>query len=199
MARRRTQDDAPFEDDPSNLFADRLSGGGSGRVDEFGNQVPDFSNDPNFPTPFVDYVPDEIAGNQETARELGDVFRTRSPLAAAPQPEPEPSNGLPMSMTVETGYDDGGQPSVSTPAMPHEPTPIAGMRAAPEIASQGTRRVSSGGAPSALFGDTSTGTPMFGRLGGLEGGGIGAMGLNEGGPTPTQMMLSLLRMMRNGA
>lgn len=124
-------------------------------------------------------------GNTTTGREMFD----RRPTMP----------GLPQGMTVqgEDQGNDGGQSAFSTPMMPHEPTPVSGgydMSMAP----QNTRRVSSPGAESALFSDASGGTPMFGRAGGLMGGGVGVQGSNEGGPTPTDMMLSLLRMFRSG-
>jgi hypothetical protein len=106
-------------------------------------------------------------------------------------------------MTVEHesdggyGGDEGGQSAFSTPSMPHEPSPISGMTANPQTAA-GTRRVSSPGSQSALFSEASGGTPLFGRAGGLMGGGKGVPGGNEGGPSATENMLALLRMFRNG-
>ncbi len=126
-------------------------------------------------------------GNTSTGREMFDHAPT--------------TTGLPQGMTVQgdesdgAGYGGGGQSAFSTPMMPHEPSPISGMPSNPEV----TQRVSSPGATSALFSDASGGTPMFGRAGGLMGGGRGAPSMDAGGQsTPTQNMLALLRMMRNG-
>jgi hypothetical protein len=200
MARRRSMDGADeYEGGGFNLGggAPGLGGkpAGGGRVDEFGNEVPDFSNDPNFPTPFADYTPDEIAGDSTTARELGNHKTPNLPLA---QPGPH-ETGLPTSMTVQSnegyGSDFGGdQASYSTPMQGFSPNPVSGQHASPEV----TQRVSSPGAQSALFSDASGGTPMFGRAGGLMGGGKGVLGSNEGQPTPTEMMLKLVRMYQNG-
>lgn len=206
MARRRDINDLP--DDEGSAFASNPFpfgnneggpgigsiiepspniGTGPGQTDEFGNVIPDFPRD-QFPRPFEDYDPTEIAGDRTTSREM---FDRREP------------KGLPQGMTVqsEQGYDStfggpgGGQESFSTPAQPFSPTPIASQRPNPTV----TQRVSSPGATSALFADASGGTPMFGRLGGLTGGGKGVMGSNEGGPAPTAMMLKLLRMFGSGA
>lgn len=194
MAVRRTAGDREMEDygdqpeDPNPFHSM-----GGGRVDEFGNVLPDFANDPNYPVPFQDYQPTEIAGDQTTAREL-----FNQPRAPQGIPRPDQTGGLPQGMTVqsEEGYGGGGDmPAFSTPSTPHEPTPMSGMPPRPDV----TRRVSSPGAQSALFSEASGGTPLFGRAGGLMGGGKGVLGANEGGPTPTEMMLSLLRTLRNGA
>lgn len=203
MAVRRSpmerENEGGYEDDARPGFP---HGGGT---DEFGNLLPDFSNDPNYPVPFRDYQPIEIGGNETSARELFNRPTPTTPLARphAEAPSQDVGGGLPHGMTVQgdaMGYggDDmggGDQPAFSTPAMPHEPSPISAMRPNPEV----TRRVSSPGAQSALFSDDSGGGQMFGRAGGLLGGGKGVLGANEGGPTPTDMMLSLLRMFRNGA
>lgn len=132
-------------------------------------------------------------GNSTSAREMFD----RRPT----------TDGLPRGMTVQQdqGYapnmgDSGGyEPnSMSTPTMSMEPNPVSGMTANPATSTpETTRRVSSMGSTSALFGQQA-GTPLFGRAGGLMGGGTGVQASSEGAPTPTQMMLSLLRMFRNG-
>lgn len=115
-------------------------------------------------------------GNYTTAREM------------------QRGDALPRGMTVqgEQGYGDafGG----NTPMMPQEPSPVAARPAQPTS----TRRVSSPGSMSALFGSEGRDTPMFGNMGGLTEGGLGVQS-SQGRPTPTEMMLSLLRMFRGGA
>lgn len=196
MAVRRTPIDREMDDGGSGFYDEEGAIQGLGARDEFGNVLPNFSNDPNYPVPFQDYQPGEIIGNQTSARELFDKRSAATPM----RHEPQEDRVLPMGMTVqgEEGYGGeggGDQPSFSTPSQAREPNPISAMRPNPQV----TRRVSSPGAQSALFADDSGGTPLFGRAGGLMGGGKGVLGTNEGGPSPTDMMLSLLRMFRGGA
>lgn len=111
--------------------------------------------------------------------------------------------GLPQGMTVQ----QGSSYAMDTPMMAREPNPIASQMPNPSVqtpspsmspspgASSTVRRSVSPGSTSALFGEEA-GTPMFGRAGGLMGGGVGVPGTNEGAPTPTQMMQQLLQMFR---
>lgn len=221
MARRRTgegPDEFEEYDDGAPIDGGRF-GNGRDRPDTF------FALSPEEQQGVLDWERDNpaIAGNTTTGRELfGAWMRPTTPeIRQTPGLVPmqeetggpdagRRDDGLPRGMTVQSvqGYDadmgggddgGGGQSAFATPMMPHEPSPISGMTPNPQIAPQTTRRVSSPGSQSALFSDASGGSPMFGRAGGLTGGGKGVLGSNEGGPAPTEMMLSLLRMLRNGA
>lgn len=194
MARRRSADsgDIREDDDPS------LSGGGGfGSIFDNGRGFSDMG--PNIgsivePVPQLPDLP-AIAGNETTARELGgSLFPNRlrpvrqTPSVDQPQAPPTPS-GLPIGMTVQDGED-----TMSTPMMSRAPNPIAAMTPNPVAQQATTRRV----APSQLFSD-DYGTPMFGRAGGLMGGGQGVMESNDGAPSPTEMMKRLLQMFRGEA
>lgn len=162
-----------------------MDAGAGPRTDEFGNEIPDFPRD-QYPVPFEDYQPDAIAGDRTSGREMFDHRETTPPT----------TSGLPRGMTVqgEEGYGDGGQDSMGTPAQGFSPQPVSGMRANPSM----TQRVGHGGASSALFSEASGGTPLFGRAGGLMGGGKGVLGMDDGAPSPTEMMLKLVRAFQNG-
>lgn len=201
MARRRSLDggvdeSGGFDDGgSSDLNALLASFGGDASTKEL---QPDQKGGPLPGVPFKEATADEDArmiglpvedesgpyGDRTTGREM---FDRREPT------------GLPQGMTVqgEQGYGSefGGQDSFATPMQSFSPTPASGMRPNPDV----TQRVSHGGAPSALFSDASGGTPMFGRMGGLTGGGRGVVGSEGGQPAPTQMMLKLLRMFGSGA
>jgi hypothetical protein len=177
-----------------------VGGAGTGKFDEFGNELPDFSNDPNFPTPFQDYVPDEIAGDSQSAREIGRGGKPTTPLQG---------QGLPRGVSVEelttpSSYRANETPSSyvapteDAPGMSMFPDPVTLGDPAPQtkMTSGPTRRTVTN-APSAIF-QESGGGRMFGDAGGLMGGGRGAVGTNAGGPTATEMMLSILRSLRGG-
>lgn len=188
MARRREFDDGGYDERMTenphepNPFGNE-AGPGIGSIIEM---LPDIKlpGEPPAPDGTQVGVPgdDESGpyGNRTTARELFDR-----------------NDGLPRGMTVQgdEGFSDEFGSSMSVPGQSFTPSPISGMTPNPSV----TRRVSSPGAQSALFADASGGTPLFGRAGGLQGGGKGILGADEGGPTPTEMMLSLLRMFRSGA
>jgi hypothetical protein len=192
MARRRAYDDINNFDD--NGEPDLIKSPG-------GEPPPDGS--------LIEPNPDESGpeGDTTRGREMWADDQPNVPMFRPPkQPPmgppdqgqpPTPTQGLPEGMTVQDqgGYGDmgGADDSYSTPLMPHEP------QVTRRIAAPALPHVSSPASQSALFSDASGGTPLFGRMGGLTGGGIGVPGSNEGGPTPTQMMLSLLRMFRNWA
>ena len=162
--------------------------GGGPRIDEFGNVVPDFSNDPNFPTPFKDYQPDEIAGNTDTARGM-------MKSGSAPT-----SFNLPQGVSVNdaSSGSHGGTDAIDTPAMPSEPSPVAWQTPNPmsserPLTTGGPQRRSASNP--AIFADSRS--PMLhGRAGGLMGGGLGATGGSElSGPiAPTAMMQKLLQL-----
>lgn len=178
------------------------SGPGTGNFDEFGNELPDFSGDPNYPTPFQDYVPDEIAGDSQSAREIGRGGKPTTPLQGM---------GLPRGVSVEdlttpTSYRSNETPSSyvapgqDAPSMSMFPDPISQGNASPgmtQTPASGPTRRSVTNAPSAMFAESGGGR-MFGDAGGLMGGGRGAVGTNAGGPSPTEMMLSILRSLRGG-
>lgn len=188
--------------------------GGGGRVDEFGNEVPDFANDPNYPGAFSDYIPTEIAGNGETAREIGGGWnKPTTPLQNQPNQSPGPQlpRGVSVEETNEPSYSEPSAPSFfdeqpssysspgqDTPAMSMSPDPITSHQPEPMQTSTGPTRRSVSNAAPALFQEAGGGSRMFGSAGGLMGGGKGAVGTNAGGPSPTEMMLSILRQMRGG-
>ena len=209
MAIRRSNPDGTPTDEAEDPLGTPF--GSSGTRDEFGNVIPDFSNDPNYPVPFVDYQPDEIAGNTESARELGGGF---GPPRGGPAPAPlgtpvgppmgqppggpsEDSFGLPQGVSVNEGMFAGVPESgnaMNVPGQSRTPSPTSGMamNAPPESGtSQGPMRRSAS-SPS-IYGESRNPT-MFGRAGGLLGGGKGLVGREESsGPVaPTEMMKKLL-------
>lgn len=133
-------------------------------------------------------------GNTETPREMA--------------PQQTPTSSLPRGVTVEERMPEvfsGGEyeSQMSTPAMPSAPSPTAARPPNPLIGSADTpspagpvrRSLAPASAP-ALFG-TEAGSPLFGRAGGLLGGGTGVPGTGQGGvPQPTEMMRQILRMLR---
>lgn len=185
------------------------AGGTGPRIDEFGNVVPDFANDPNFPTPFTDYQPGEIAGNSES------VFSTKgpgqNPTTSAPRQE---AFQLPRGVSVEEAMPqqadaiaqpfDGGN-TQNTPPMSMEPAPVSAQTPAPTMnfgagapQQAGPQRRS---AVSPTIFAENRGSQLSGRAGGLLGGGKGFAGAEEAsGPiAPTEMFQKLLQMFRQGS
>ncbi|NBU11822.1 MAG: hypothetical protein EBS84_22960 [Proteobacteria bacterium] len=191
-----------------------MSGGGNtggGRVDEFGNVVPDWGG-PNFPTPFVDYNPDEIAGNTERGVDLkgpAAVPTTSKPPGMPSMPGAPPPPQLPQGVSVnDSQSDDAGQSHWShVPEMPNEPTPMSSQSVIPQMgrgAGQAAQppMMASGEGPQrrsqsspAIFSE-QRGSQLFGRADGLLGGGKGYAGAQEAsGPLePTEMFKKLLQM-----
>ena len=93
MRRQPTQDSDGVGDEPetTNPFEQLAGDGGGRRVDEFGNVIPDFPQD-QFPVPFQDYVPNEIAGNPDAPR---DIFGSSGPRQAPGGASPSASTGAP--------------------------------------------------------------------------------------------------------
>ena len=193
MARRRLDDgmgDEAVRDEEERAGGGLLEaspGGGGGRVDEFGNVVPDFTGDPNYPTPFVDYQPDEIAGTTERGIDLKGPRQTPT------------TTGLPQGVSVNDSMGDGydGGATQDTPAMPREPSPVAAQSPNPMMANatQGQGPTRRSRVNPAIFGENRN--PMLhGRAGGLMGGGLGAVGGGEpSGPLqPSEMFMKLLQL-----
>lgn len=207
-------EDATFPGNTRDLF------GGDPHVDEgsgndpFGIGLPNYDfTDPN--------VIDElqrgaISGNLETAREIGIGGFTRPAQYGAPRQQPaSDAPALPHGVTVNnqegvpapsTQFADvpPASNSMQTALSPMSPEPVAmqGQPAsmAPNESGTGPQRVSLTPAQSVLFGGESnpSRSGLFGGLGGLTEGGIGVPGASPGGPSPTQMMLQLARMLRQG-
>lgn len=207
MAQRRSLQNT--QDDPYGKFADDGSDGGGlfggefggslaappldagGNVDEFGNDLPDFNNDPNYPTPFEDYTPTAIIGNQEAARELGGHgWMSNTPRQNNPS--------LPQGVSVEERHGPEQGNAQDTPMMSAEPDPVSAHAPEPMQTPVGPQRRTMSNAAPALFAEAGGGGRMFGGADGLMGGGRGALGTHAGGPSPTEMMLSILRQMRGG-
>lgn len=196
MARRRM--DENVEDDGTRQEQ------GLGGDNTYDPQNP-FGNGRDRPDAFFDLPPDEqqsiidlqngaIAGNTDSARSLGPSMpNTINQGQSAPPPFALP-RGVSANESVDMG--GGGDYSQDAPAMPMEPAPTAGQRPNPQPAFRGTpptaRRVSA--APSALFGEEGS-SSMFGRAGGLLGGGQGVLGAGDDGEIePTEMFKKLLQM-----
>lgn len=174
-------------------------GGAGGRVDEFGNLVPDFSGSPDFPTPFEDYQPEEIAGSSDTPREVFGSHAPRSPGATAGIGGPDLQAlvaQLPQGVEAQgAGMGDvpGSSNTVdSAPALNAAPQPMSAQAMPPAMApntagSPSPRRVSS---PVSLFTESSRGG--LGQPGARFTGGRGLPGASAAGPTPTEQMLALL-------
>lgn len=191
----------PLFDDETRIPGDPSGQGvllsGGGRVDEFGNVVPDFSNDPNYPVPFVDYAPDEIGGNTDTAREIGAKTPNRP---VAHEPSQTPGMQLPRGVSANeftnesSLMDQGGysEPHYqSVPSMPTTPNLVSSVNTPPTT--QGPQRRSP--ISPAIFAQQRN-PNLFGRAGGLLEGGQGATGGGEhsGAIAPTEMMKKLLQM-----
>lgn len=137
---------------------------------------------------------EDSPGSIDRAREL---FRT---------PRPPTYGNLPEGVTVpQTQFEGVPQSSntMQTSLSPMTPSPVAGSGQAASYApaegggtGQGPQRPAFTPAASALFGESPRSSGLFGALGGLDEGGIGAVGTNNGGPAPTEMMLALLRQLR---
>lgn len=195
--------------------------GGGEDVDEFGNRVPDFSG-PNYPRPFVDYEPTEVAGNTEPGKPFPGTPTTFGPRTEAPpgpsgpsvsQPGPAntpsenpPAFNLPQGVSVNEGMFSGASKagnSFDTPAMSMEPNPTAEMTPNPAFGqpeggtSRGPMRRSA--QSPAIYAQSAT-PGLSGRAGGLMGGGLGAVGQGEpSGPiSPTEMFQKLLQMFKQG-
>ena len=200
MARRRmdenVEDDGTRQEqglggdntyDPQNPF-----GNGRDRPDAF------FDLSPEEQQSIIGIQDDAIAGNTDSARSLGPSMPNT--IGQGPQSAPQPfalPRGVSANEGVEMGW--GGDYSQDAPAMPMEPSPTAAQRPNPQPAFRGTpqasqtaRRVSA--APSALFGQEGS-SSMFGRAGGLLGGGQGVLGAGDDGEIePTEMFKKLLQM-----
>lgn len=197
MATRRSTEKYGEEQEEDSGIVD--SGTGP-RVDEFGNVVPDFAGDPNFPTPFVDYKPDEMAGNTERGAsfQAGGQTPTEGVRGPVNAPPPPPQDALPQGVSVNETMD--------TPPQSSEPNPIAWQPANPMSSMAPSMTGITEGGPLAngpkrrstvnpqIFAET--GNPsLSGRAGGLLAGGMGASGNEASGPIqPTQMMKKLLQM-----
>jgi hypothetical protein len=198
-----------FYDDAGGMQG--LLGGGEqgGRVDEFGNNVPDFSG-PNFPKPFTDYTPEEIAGNTERGVDLKGPsgIPTRSQTPQAPMsmmssPAQENSMGLPQGVSVNEGMFSGAPDSgyaMDAPAQSAEPNPIAGQLPNPTFAQPegGSTRgpVRRSNSNPAIFAEHRS--PMLmGRADGLLGGGKGISGGESSGAlAPSEMFQKLLQLFK---
>lgn len=217
MAVRRSFQNADYgyEDDlndDDDLLGGGGFGGGFGGAADAGAPGGDlndpFGNGRDRPDAFYNLSPEEqqaiidlqsgaIAGNQESAREIGvAAWMPNQPVTRRQQPQaPE----LPQGVSVEeqTGpessfaQDTPEQSMFPDPVTMHAPDPMQTATTGP------TRRTMSNAAP-ALFDESGGGARMFGAAGGLMNGGRGAPGMNQGGPTPTEMMLQILREMRAG-
>lgn len=200
--------DTRFIGDPNGGGSPLMGGGmGSGpRIDEFGNVVPDFSNDPNFPVPFQDYTPPEISGNTERGVDL----KGPQGVPTTSRPAPPPMN-LPMGVSTTdsqpqgTNVNDGmfsGVPNygntMETPQTSRTPSLASGSvsNAIPESGTNSGPMRRSAVSPS-IYGDTTNPT-MFGRADGLLGGGKGLVGAQEtsGKLTPTDMMAKLVQLFK---
>lgn len=213
MVQRRNLQDA--YDEYSNFDEDMIGGSynpggapaGTSIVDLFGGgddtQTPPMGGDPL--ADIIDRGPGEMPiepgapepksgseGNTERGREF-------SPGGGMPT-TPGAYSGLPQGVSVEERTETPESFfHEDTPPMSMAPDPITAREQTPmpaQTSTGPTRRALSNAAP-ALFQETG-GARMFGNVGGLMGGGRGAVGTNEGGPTPTEMMLSILRQMRGG-
>lgn len=177
-----------------------MEGGDPGGIadpqDPFGNgqDRPDafFALSPEEQQAIIDLQAGAIAGNQETAREFGGGGRpTTSPTAGF---------NLPRGVSVEERAGPEASFSQDTPAMSMEPAPISAGMPEPmqtQTAPQGPQRRSVSNAAPALFAESGGGR-MFGDAGGLMSGGRGVVGSSAGGPTPTEMMLAIMRSLRGG-
>ncbi len=156
----------------------------------------------NYPIPFVDYQPDEIAGNTERGRDIGGGGQGSpyGPMGGGASKQPTSIDmGLPQGVTVDEGMfsgvpEDGN--AMNVPGQSRVPSPTSGMamNAPPESGfSQGPMRRSAS-SPS-IYGE-SRNPKMFGRAGGLLGGGKGLVGQEESsGPiAPTEMMKKLIQL-----
>lgn len=166
----------------------------------------------NFPIPFVDYMPNEIAGSPDAPRDIFGVRgpRTTAPTAPATPVRPGPSQPPPsqpgpdsgqsvdqMLQSLPQGVESRSQGTVNAPMQSSEPQSVS-MSATPPASA-------SGGAPAparqpfaspvnlVAGGDQSPG--LIGRSEGLFGGGVGMPGGRGGGPKATEQMLELLRAM----
>ena len=199
MARRRS------EDGLNNVDDDPLGGGFDGGVDaplrggpigvgDF--TLPPTGGSPGNPRPGpIDPDMDnalrgifardggDIAGNTDKARDLNP--QTPNTLA-----QPANTFGLPQGVSVNESMF-----SEDAPAMPQSPAPAAGRPANPSFAQPESRApgpVRRSASPSALCGEQGS-SQMFGRAGGLLGGGIGVPGAGSDGEVdPTAMFKKLL-------
>lgn len=201
MARRRPLTDGDSGDAPA-PFDDEFNVGGGGAqgfaTDEFGNVLPDFSNNPNYPTPFVDYIPEEIAGSPEGPR---DIFlrpgHSVQPRVTQPPPAPPSGNIDRIVAALPQGVEAAGAGATNAPMQDASPQSVS-LRATPPASASG------GPPPTSMPRRQPTSTPMqfgssqgaslVGRGEGQFGGGIGLPGGSGGkGPRPTEQMLALLR------
>lgn len=204
MARRR-----PLTPDAEPTLTDGGGESAGGRVDEFGNEIPNFTG-PNYPVPFVDYQPEEIAGSPESPR---DIFGTNLPRTTgshevdtqgfqraikeritpdtfqAVAPDGSGEGGI-LDM-LPKGVEAQGGGSGMAPMQSAEPMSVSLRGTPPAMAPSGPRRqtISS---PVNLIGGGDPSGGLIGRGGGLVGGGIGMPGGPSGGPQPTAQMLALL-------
>lgn len=203
----------PFEDDGGGMIGGDFAPGGApfeapsapppNPQDPFGNgrDRPDafYNLSPEEQQAIIDLQNGAIGGNQETAREIGGWSRPNTPVTQQPN--------LPQAVSVEERGGPEQSFAQDTPQMSMAPDPVAASTPQPMQTSApppmgaptGPQRPSivSNAAP-ALFAESGGGGRMFGSAGGLMGGGRGVMGSNPGGPTPTEMMLSIMRQLRNG-
>jgi hypothetical protein len=133
-----------------------------------------------------------IVGNQETAREIGGWMKPNTPIERQNEPQ------LPQAVSVEERAGPEQSFSNDTPPQSFAPAPVSAGTPNPMETPVGPQRRSLSNAAPALFAE-SGGSRMFGDAGGLMSGGRGVLGSNAGGPTPTEMMLSIMRQLRGGA
>lgn len=168
-------------------------------TDEFGNLLPDFSGNPNYPTPFVDYTPEEIAGSPESPRDIfggGGGPRSSAPPAPLAQPASEPLGRpiddvlslLPQGVEAQGGGE--GPHDVSAPLQSSEPQSVS-MRAMPPSTGTGTAPMRQSVSSPMQFGGGG-GRSLIGRGAGQFGGGLGLPGGPSGRPQATAQMLAIL-------
>jgi hypothetical protein len=126
----------------------------------------------------VSTTPDQTGGVQYLGRQ--EVTFPPGPGAGVPPGMPEPP-----------------APSVFAPDMPTMPSPVAaGPAPMPALRTTSPAPVQRAGAPAALFPEGSRPGGLFGHAGGLMGGGLGAPGRAAGADGPTELMLSLMRLLQ---
>ncbi len=188
-------DDSPFTSPRMNP----PTGAGTGNFDEFGNEIPNFAGDPNFPVPFVDYQPDELAGNTAPPREVFGGQQPRTPVASTAPPSDPMADILAMlPQGVEAQSSEAsGMGAGSTPGLSREPVTSVARQQPPAMAggemgmggAQAPRR-NTFESPSALFAGGKPGAAL-GRTGGFS-----LPGQSQGPPAATKQMLELLKQLQ---
>lgn len=147
--------------------------------------------------------PQDLGALGEPFREGDDAGSSMRARELMPT-RPNTYGSLPEGVTVPQAQFSGVPESsnvLQTPLSPRAPSPIAMQPQTPNVLASesgvGPQRPSFT-SRSVLFGESPARAGLFGGAGGLDQGGYGVMSTEGGAPSPTALMLQLVRMLNSG-